>query len=554
MIVAVKGIGGMHLACNAADPNAVATLRGRKFREEKPFALMVRDLNRARSLAYVDPAEAELLTSVARPIVILDRKPKAPVADGISPGLDTLGLLLPYTPLHCLLLEACSLDLVMTSGNLSEEPIAFRDDEIVPRLKGLADLFLLHDRPIHLRADDSVVRVVNGRRITLRRSRGYVPDPIRLPAPLKRPILACGAELKSTFCLGRDEYLILSHHIGDLENLAALEAFESGVEHFQRLFYTQPQEIACDLHPDYLSSQYARRTGLPLTEVQHHYAHALAALAETGDFSPALCWTLDGVGLGTDGTLWGGECLLVNGLNWRPVARLRPMMLPGGEKAIREPWRIAVGAIWYAVQKEDVWGALDVFTNRPVVGVLQMLKKKVNCPISSGAGRLFDAVAALAGVREEIVYEGQAAILMEAMAQRQCPDIVHSLNEVPAYSIDVRDDKIVELDWRRMIQEVVRDRLNDLPPGEIGARFHAGLVLALMEATVKLSQRTGLRRVVLTGGVFQNRILLANLWRELEAAGFHVIVPRDVPVNDGSISLGQAVALWLSERKLEDKK
>ncbi|RJP82688.1 MAG: carbamoyltransferase HypF [Candidatus Zixiibacteriota bacterium] len=548
-IVAVKGLGGMHLACDAANPEAVARLRSRKVREEKPFALMVRDLDRARALARVSPEEAALLESPARPIVILDARPGAPVAPDISPGLDTLGLLLPYTPLHHLLLDACGLDLVMTSGNRSEEPIAFRDEEIVPRLRDIADLFLLHDRPIHLRADDSVVRVVRGQAMMLRRSRGYVPDPIRLPRPFTHPVLACGAELKSTFCLGRDDYLILSHHLGDLENLAVLEAFEQGIEHFQRLFYADPRELACDLHPDYLSSQYARHRGLPLTAVQHHHAHALAALAESGDFSPALAWTLDGVGLGTDGTLWGGECLYVDGLDFRVLARLRPLPLPGGEKALREPWRLGVSALLAANSVEGERVASGLFPDRPVALVRQMLEKGINSPLSTGAGRLFDAVAALAGVREEIAYEGQAAILLEALALRERPDLLETLEGVPAYEWATESgEEVALLGWETIIRSVLRDRRAGLSPGEIGARFHAGLVQELARVTRRLRGRTGLNRVILTGGVFQNRVLLANLWRELDAEGMDVIVPSAAPVNDGGIALGQAAALWLKNR------
>lgn len=549
-IVAVKGIGGMHLACDASNAQAVARLRSRKYREEKPFALMVRNLDRAHHLACVSSAEADLLTSVARPIVILDAKPGHPIVPEVSPGLDTLGLMLPYTPLHHLLLGSCDLDLVMTSGNLSEEPIAFKDDEIVPRLKGIADLFLLHDRPIHLRCDDSVVRVVNGRRLMLRRSRGYVPHPIRLPRPLPNPVLACGAQLKSTFCLGRDDYLILSHHLGDLENHPVLEAFEEGIEHFQRLFYVQPERIACDLHPDYLSSQYARKRGLPLMEVQHHHAHVLACLAEIGHFAPVLAWTLDGIGLGTDGTLWGGECLRVEGLKWQSLARLQPIALPGGEKAIREPWRIAVAAILAASPGEGERIAAELFPDRPVGLIRELLEKGLHCPLSSGAGRLFDAVAALAGVREEIAYEAQAAILLEAMAQRDRPAILESVEGIPAYPLHVKQerDRII-LDWSHLILETARDRLKEVTPGEIGARFHATMVKTLLETSRILKQKTGLNRMILTGGVFQNRILLANLWRELANVGFEVLVPSAAPVNDGGIALGQAAALWLNAMK-----
>jgi len=548
-IVAVKGLGGMHLACDASNPEAVRRLRSRKYREEKPFAVMVRDLDQARQLAHVSAAEAELLTSTTRPVVILDRKADAAVAPEISPGLGTIGLMLPYTPLHRLLLDSCNLNLVMTSGNFSEEPIAFKEDEIIPRLKSIADLFLLHDRPIHLRCDDSVVRVVRNRPLMLRRSRGYVPNPILLPQPLKRHILACGAELKSTFCLGRDDQLILSHHLGDLENLPVLEAFEEGIEHFQKLFYTQPQEIACDLHPDYLSSQSARKRGLPILEVQHHHAHALAALAETGDFSPALAWTLDGIGLGSDGTLWGGEGLLVNGLQFDVLAKIRPMALAGGAQAIREPWRIAAAALLTSAPREGQRIAVELFPCRPVAEIARILQSGINCPLSSGAGRLFDAVAALAGVREEIAYEGQAAILLEAETQRDHPGILDSLEGIRPYSLRVvQESGRTVMDWSEMIVEVVQDRRMGRSIGGIGARFHAALTSSLLEASEILRQQTGISRMVLTGGVFQNRILLASLWRELEKGGFEVLVPSEVPVNDGGIALGQAAALWLSQK------
>ena len=545
-IVAVKGIGGVHLACDASNDDAVRKLRSRKIREEKPFALMVRDLRRARELAYVDQVEADLLTSTARPIVVLDRKPGVAVSHLVSPELKTLGVMIPYTPLHELLLQTCGLDLVMTSGNLSDEPIAFRDDEILPRLQGVADLFLLHNRPIHLRADDSVVRVIRGQRITLRRSRGYVPDPVRLPHPLRRQILACGAELKNVFCVGRDDQLILSHHIGDLENLPAMEAFEDGIEHFKKLFSVEPQVVACDLHPDYLSTQYAKKAGLPLLEVQHHHAHVLACAAEKGDFAPTLAWTLDGIGLGEDQTLWGGECLWVDGMKKRLLARIRPIPLPGGEKAIREPWRIAVAALLAESPKNGIHAARQIFSEKPVNIVAQMLERRLHCPPSSGAGRLFDAVAALAGIRQEIVYEGQAAILLEAEAQQEIPQLLESIEGIEAYDLRFQErTDLLFLDWGRMISEVMSDVRAGAHPGIIGGKFHAGIVRALREASEILRRKTGVNRIVLTGGVFQNRILLMNFWRELNEAGFEVSVPSAIPINDGGIALGQAAALWL---------
>jgi hydrogenase maturation protein HypF len=545
-IVAVKGIGGVHLACDASNDAAVGRLRSRKIREEKPFALMVRDLRRVRELAEVNRMEADLLTSTARPIVVLDRKPGVAVSRQVSPELNTLGLMIPYTPLHELLMQACGLDLVMTSGNLAEEPIAFRDDEILPRLEGVADLFLLHDRPIHLRADDSVVRVIRGRRITLRRSRGYVPDPVSLPYPLRRPILACGAELKNVFCVGRDDQLILSHHIGDLENLSALEAFEDGVEHFKKLFSVEPQRVACDLHPDYLSTQYAQKTGLPLLEVQHHHAHVLACQAEKGDFAPTLAWTLDGIGLGEDQALWGGECLRVNGLRKQVLARIRPIPLPGGEKAIREPWRIAAAALLSESPRDGMHMIKQVFPGRPAEFIAQMLERRVQCPLSSGAGRLFDAIAALAGIRQEIAYEGQAAILLEAQAQQEIPQLLESMDGLEAYTFRIQETpEQLYLNWGRLIAEVLDDLRTGANPGVIGGKFHVGFIRALRETSEILRRKTGIKRIILTGGVFQNRILLTNLWRELEEAGFEVSVPSDIPLNDGGIALGQAAALWL---------
>ncbi len=545
-IVAVKGIGGVHLACDASNDVAVGRLRSRKIREEKPFALMVRDLRRVRELADLNQTEADLLTSTARPIVVLDRKPGSSISRLVSPELNTLGLMIPYTPLHELLLQASGLDLVMTSGNLSEEPIAFRDDEILPRLRSIADLFLLHDRPIHLRADDSVVRVIRGRRVTLRRSRGYVPDPVSLPRPLRRQILACGAEVKNVFCLGRDDQLILSHHIGDLENLSALEAYEEGVEHFKKLFSIEPQMAACDLHPDYLSTQFAKKTGLPLLEVQHHRAHVLACQAEKGDFAPTLAWTLDGIGLGEDQTLWGGECLWVDGLRKQVLARIQLIPLPGGEKAIREPWRIAAAALLAASPKDGIGAAKQIFPGKPVDIVVQMLERRLHCPLSSGAGRLFDAVAALAGIRQEIAYEGQAAILLEALAQQELPQLLESIEGLEAYAFPIQTSaELLHLNWERMIVEMLEDLRAGVHPGVIGGKFHVSLVRALREASEILRRKTGVHRMVLTGGVFQNRILLTNLWRELEEAGFEVLVPSEIPINDGGIALGQAAALWL---------
>ena len=519
-IVAVKGIGGFHLACRADSENAVTTLRARKHREERPFALMVRDLDAARELAAAAPADEALLTSLARPIVLIPRRGTAAVAPSVAPGAPELGLMLPYSPLHHLVLADVGVPLVMPSGNVSDEPIAFRDADARERLAGIADVFLLHDRPIETRTDDSVVR----RSALVRRSRGYVPGSTPLPLPAKRPLLACGAELKNTFCLARGERAWVSHHIGDLKNLETLRSFEDGVAHFEELFEVTPEIVAHDLHPDYLSTSYAlAREGVAAVGVQHHHAHLAACLAEHGLAGPAVGAIFDGSGYGTDGTVWGGELLFGDLVDFERAGHLWPVRLPGGDAAVWEPWRMGVS--WQVAGGE--WQELGADT--AVRAVAHMARTGVGAPVTTSAGRLFDAVAALCGLRTHVTYEGQAAIELEAVSDP---------GERRAYPMPVveRDGRLL-LDARETVRAVVADAAD---PAVVAARFHNALAVATARACAVLAERHGVDIVVLSGGVFQNRLLLDETTRQLERLRLRVLTPRLLPANDGGIAYGQA--------------
>jgi hydrogenase maturation protein HypF len=539
-VVAVKGLGGYHLAARADDEAAVGALRARKRREDRPFALMVADLPAARRLAFVADEEATLLADPARPIVLAPRRPQAPVARGVAPGTGELGLMLPYTPLHHLLLADLGAlgggPLVMTSGNVCDEPIAYEDEDALARLAAIADAVLLHDRPIHMRTDDSVVRVlqVGARRrpLALRRSRGYVPASLRLPVATRRPLLACGAELKSTFCVARGRRAWVSHHIGDLRNWETLRSFREGIAHFQELFAVTPEVIAHDLHPDYLSTAYAlEREGVELRGVQHHHAHLAAVLAEHGETGPAVGAIYDGTGYGTDGTVWGGE-LLVGGLEgFERAGHLRAVRLPGGERAVREPWRMACA--WLAEATGDPAPAIP----GPLVGrvdperwaaVARIAQQGLAAPVTTSVGRLCDAVAALCGLRPEVTYEGQAAIELEALADPR---------ERSAYTLPYADG---QLDPRPTIRAALADLAAGASPATVSARFHGALATATVHGCVEVAAARDIDLVVLAGGVFQNRLLLESVAAGIHAAGLRVLTPERLPPNDGAISYGQA--------------
>jgi hydrogenase maturation protein HypF len=536
-IVAAKGIGGFHLACRADDEAAVAALRARKHREDRPFALMAADVAAARALVDLGPIEEALLCGRERPIVIAPHRADAAVAPAVAPRCAELGVMLPYAPLQHLLLAECGGPLVMTSGNVADEPIAYRDEDALARLGGIADLFVLHDRQIHVRADDSVVRAVPARApVRLRRSRGFVPDSLRLPVHAAKPLLACGAELKSTFCLARDGRAWVGHHIGDLRHAETLRAFEEGVAHFEALFAVAPEVVAHDLHPDYLSTSYAlARESVGHVAVQHHHAHLAACLAEHGETGPAVGAILDGSGYGPDGTVWGGE-LLVGGLDaFTRAGHLHPVRLPGGDAAVRQPWRMACA--WLVAASEDDGDAppplppalAGVVDDQRWRAVASLARGGFAAPVTTSAGRLFDAVAALCGLRAAVTYEGQAAAELEAACDP---------NERGAYPLPVAPGFV--LDARETIRAVARDAAAGVATGVIAARFHRALADALARACVEIAARNETDLVVLSGGVLQNVKLLAGASARLEAAGLRVLVPERLPPNDGGISFGQA--------------
>jgi hydrogenase maturation protein HypF len=547
-IVAVKGLGGYHLACRCDSEDAVSALRSRKHREDKPFALMAPDLAAARELVELTPPEEELLVGRARPIVIARRRPEADAAQSVAPGSPDLGVMLPYTPLHHLLLHDVGRPLVMTSGNVSDEPIAYEDDDARTRLEGIADLFLAHDRPIHMRTDDSVVRATSRGPLMLRRSRGYVPDSVALPVAAARPLVAYGAELKSTFCVAKGRRAWVSHHIGDLENWETLRSFREGIEHFERVFAVEPSVVAHDLHPDYLSTKDAlEREAVDRVGVQHHHAHLAACLAEHGEEGPAVGAIFDGTGYGLDGTVWGGELLVGDLRGFERAGSLWPARMPGGERAIREPWRMACA--WLAAAQDDPAQprTLDVDPSR-WRAVRDLAQTGLASPTTTSMGRLFDAVAALCGVRARVNYEGQAAAELEGITDRS-EEAAYPLPLAAAPPRDAppgtapRDappgaGPPLVLDARPTVLAAFRD--SHAGPALVSARFHNAVATATAEACGRIAEARGLGTVVLSGGVFQNRLLLERTASALERAGLRVLVPRRLPPNDGGISYGQA--------------
>jgi hydrogenase maturation protein HypF len=556
LIVAVKGIGGFHLACRADAQEAVAALRARKHREDRPFALMVPTLAAAQELVELGAAARALLGERARPIVLARRHAHARVADAVAPRSSELGVMLPYTPLHHLLLADFGEPLVMTSGNVADEPIAYIDGDAIARLADIADVLLLHDRPIHMRTDDSVARVsAQGRPMLLRRSRGYVPAPVGLPIGAPWPLLACGAELKSTFCVARGERAWVGHHIGDLKSYETLRSFREGVEHFQRLFAVEPEVIAHDLHPDYLSSGYAREraggvkngeairsTGAGgvrypvLLGVQHHHAHLAACLAEHGERGPAVGAIFDGSGYGADGTVWGGELMVGDLRDCERAGHLRAVRLPGGDRAVREPWRMACAWLAEARGGEEIPPLPSTLVNSVSPErweTIGRLARSELAPITTSAGRLFDAVAALCGVRATVTYEGQAAIELEGAVDPW------ERGEYPI-ALGHGRDGVLQLDPRAAVLSVLRERLAGVSVGVVAARFHTGLARATARACERLADARDLELAVLSGGVFQNRVLLERTAAECRRAGLRVLVAERLPPGDGGISYGQA--------------
>jgi hydrogenase maturation protein HypF len=502
-IVAVKGLGGYHLACDAGNETAVARLRARKVREDKPFAVLTSEPD---GLAQISREERSLLRSRARPVVLVRRRDDAAIAPSVAPSTPWLGLMLPYTPLHHLLAADFRGPLVLTSGNLSDEPIVFGDEDARARLGRVADAFLAHDRPIHRRCEDSVVRAA----LPIRRSRGHAPGAVSLPVAAERPLVAAGAELKSTFCVARGPEAFLSPHLGDLDSAAAYRAFGTDLELYLQMLGVEPEVVAYDLHPEYLATKWALEQEAELVGVQHHHAHAAACLAEHGEEGPTLALVFDGTGYGTDGTLWGGELLRSDLASFERLAHLEPVPLPGGEAAIREPWRVA------AAQLERA--GLPVRWSR-----WERVREsmKLDPPRSSGMGRLFDAVAAVLGVRDTVSYEGQAAIELE-----------HLAGDAAAEPYPWRFGATTDLVTACYL-ELERGRTR----AEIAARFHETIAAGAAQACAEAGEP---RTVVLSGGTFQNLRLLESTRRRLEGLGFRVLSHRLVPPNDGGISYGQA--------------
>lgn len=535
-IGAIKGLGGYHLACVAASNSTVAELRRRKARDDKPFALMVEDLAAAERLCEIDAVERDLLLSPRRPVVLLRRRKNGAIAEGGAPGNPYLGLMLPYTPLHHLLVrELEGRPLVMTSGNRSDEPIAYEDEDALVRLAGIADLFLMHDRRIHVRCDDSVTRRVGDAEAPVRRSRGYAPQAVALPFACPFPILAVGGQLKVTFALGRDRHAFLSHHLGDLDHLDAYRAFVRDIELYKKLFGFEPALVVHDLHPDYASTRYAlEKTGIPAFGVQHHHAHLAACLAENGLREPVLGVTFDGTGFGTDETIWGGEFLLGDYRSFRRVAHLRAVGMPGGEPAIREPWRMALA---HARDADVVPAGLAERLPQDSLRVVEaMIDRSFRCPRTSSAGRLFDAVASLAGVRDRVRFEGQAAIELEWAAASMATDGSYP---IAIESVAGEDGEMLVVDTRPLVREVVNDVQRRVATAKIARRFHSTLVEMIAEVCGRLRRVTGVDAVALSGGVFLNVLLIRETEERLRREGFRVYRHRQVPPNDGGLSLGQ---------------
>ncbi len=547
-VVALRGLGGFHLAVDADSESAVERLRRRKGRKSKPLAVMAANLEEAGRICRISTEASKLLSGVEHPIVLLPRK-KGQLTEDLTPGIDEIGVMLPYTPLHQLLFRQpdCPQILVMTSGNKSGAPIFTGNDAALTGLSGIADCFLLHNREIVTRVDDSVARITPRGPQLLRRARGYVPSATSLPWQLPQ-VLACGGGLKSTFCLTRDQDAFLSQHIGDLFNLESLDFYKESIYHFKKLLQVEPEAVACDLHPDYLSSHYARELGLPLYKVQHHHAHAAAVLVEHNIQEKVLALVLDGSGLGDDNTVWGGEILEADCSSYRRIGSLAPMLLPGGDAAAETPWRMGLSLLHHALgsagmRESQLPQGLSQVDSKKRLALQQMMDKGFNCPLSSSCGRLFDGIAALLGICLEADYEGQAAMELESLARQAKTS--QSLEELLAHCR--WKPEITRADNRLLLQQagLIRQLLDQLAEGEQAAQialdFHLCLIQSLFLCLRQLAEETGIRSIVLSGGCMQNRLLLEGLFILLEQEQFAVHTGETIPVNDGGISLGQAV-------------
>jgi len=533
-IVAIKGLGGFHLACDATNDNAVRLLRERKKRGYKPFALMMKDLDTIKMYCYVTPEEEKILVSPQAPIVLLKIKDLGDISRGVAPNNNYLGVMLPYTPVHHMLLREVSKPLVMTSGNLSEEPICQDSEEALNRLKGIADYFLLNDRDIYSRYDDSVVFVFDGKPQLIRRARGYAPSPVKIPFKIKQT-LACGGELKNTFCLTRDNYAFISQHIGDLENIETLEHFINTIELYKRLFRIEPQVVACDLHPDYLSTRYALQFEgtLPVIRVQHHYAHIVSCMGENSITEPVIGISLDGSGYGLDGNIWGGEVLIADYDGFIRKAHLEYLPMPGGELAIRRPYRLTIGYLFKLFGKIPDLPFLNAVPEEEIRIIKEQVEKGINTPFTSSMGRLFDAVSSLLDICQEATYEGQPAVELEMMGK--------DIEDDEYYSWEIeKENGIFILRVKKLFEGLLSD-IDVLPVSIISTKFHNTVARMMLDVTLLIREETKIDRVALSGGCFQNRRLLNRLVRLLREKDFKVYTHNQVPCNDGGLSLGQAI-------------
>ncbi len=563
-VVAIKGLGGFLLACDATNDAAVNALRQRKKRPSKPFAVMITDMEEAKRHCYVSPEEEKLLTSPHSPIVLVRWRDDSSISQAVAPNLQFLGIMLPYTPIHHILMRDTGLPLVMTSGNISEEPIARDNDEALRRLSGIADCFLIHNRDIYSRYDDSVAMVERGTSQLIRRARSYAPYPIRLPFKTAQ-VLGCGAEEKNTFCLTRDNHAFLSQHIGDMENMETLEHFDNTISLYRRLFRIEPEIVAHDLHPDYLATKYAQElgeSGMKLVPVQHHHAHIASCLADNGVESPVIGVAFDGTGMGADGNIWGGEFLVVDYHSFNRAGHLEYLPLPGGAAAINRPYRTAIAYVLTLLgesalnsviatlnqvkEKQSQLAAVGQVTEGEMEIIKRQIERRINSPLTSSMGRLFDAISALLGIRGEIDYEGQAAVELE-MAAHSClvarnasGNAISVDNEIYPYRI-VRDGGMRVVQVKDLLSAVIEDSREGILKERISLKFHNTVAQMINEMCHLIAGETSIRQVALSGGVFQNRLLLRESIRLLESSGFQVFTHRQVPCNDGGISLGQAV-------------
>jgi hydrogenase maturation protein HypF len=530
LIIAVKGLGGFHLTCDAKNIQSVKLLRERKHRDEKPFALMCRDIDTVKRWCHLSKEEEEMLKSFRRPIVLLKKKDES--FNHVSTDNGYLGVMLPYTPVHYLLMEDQIDTLVMTSANISDKPIIYRNDDALRELNKIADGFLMNNRDIHVRCDDSLIRVFEGREYPIRRSRGYAPFPIKVNQNLGQ-VLACGGEQKASFALTKGQYAFISQHIGDLKNVETLEHYEKGIRHFEKLFGINPEKIVCDLHPDYLSTEYGIKRGksdnIDVVYVQHHHAHLASCMGDNNITNEVIGVIWDGTGYGTDGTIWGGEFLVGNFNGFRRAGTIRPIMLAGGDKAAKEIYRVAYALLYDALG--EIPNKFKLTEN--FESIINMINHGVNTPIASSVGRLFDGIAAILGIKYNATYEGQGAIMVEYSA---CENIDEN------YSFDIYDsDKMRIFDWRPMIREIIIDMEKGTDVSIISSKFMNTLAKSCYEICLRISQETGIREIVLSGGVFQNMYLLRKIINGLKNKGFKVYTHSRVSTNDEGISLGQAL-------------